>query len=256
MRRSEDILDPAHRSVFDELARKKVLLGFDYDGTLAPIADRPELAAPRPSTWTLFGKLCSLYPCLVVTGRGRGDLLDRFRDLPLAALIGNHGIEWDPPNEKMEDCRNHVADWVEFLTRELSALPDVRLENKTYSLSLHYRGAVEPERTARLARAAALRCQGVRIVGGKCVFNLVPEGAPDKGEALEKVLSMRGCETVFFIGDDINDEPAFEKVNALGGISVRVGAEGVSAARYRLINPARIDELLILFLERRQTIQR
>ena len=68
--------------------------------------------------------------------------------------------------------------------------PGVALEDKTYSLSFHYRHARNRRRTLQLLEERAKRLvPAPTLLDGKCVLNLIPPGAPDKGEALAALLA-------------------------------------------------------------------
>ena len=79
---------------------------------------------------------------------------------------------------------------------------------------------------------------------GKCVVEIKPAGI-DKGTAVAEYLAeppFKGRRPVF-IGDDLNDEHGFAEVNALDGISIKVG-RGASFARYRLPDVAAVRNWL------------
>ena len=63
------ILAAPQRELLAQLAWSNVLLGFDYDGTLAPIVADPARAELRADTRRLLTRLAELYPCVVVSGR-------------------------------------------------------------------------------------------------------------------------------------------------------------------------------------------
>lgn len=235
------ILAPAQRELLAQLSWSNTLLGFDFDGTLAPIVTDPLRANLRPGTRRLLAELCGLYPCVVISGRSVEDLAPRLAGVPLRALVGNHGLE---PWKATEEMRRRVASWRRRLGPRLLGLQGVELEDKTYSLAIHLRRA----RAKKAARAAILEALGTlgpaRLVGGKQVINVLPPGAPHKGLALERERERWGCDTAFFLGDDETDEDVFAMGTPGRLFCVRVGAVRGSHAAYCLKSQLEIDGLL------------
>ena len=77
------------------IARRTTLYAFDFDGTLAPIVERPDDARAAPSTIALLATLGTLVPTAILTGRSVDDLKQRLEFTPLH-LVGNHGAEGVP----------------------------------------------------------------------------------------------------------------------------------------------------------------
>lgn len=225
--------------MLDRLARERTLCAFDFDGTLAPIVDHPGDAEMRPCTRAALGRLASSFPCIVVSGRARADVLARLKGIPLARVIGNHGAETELPNGT-DRCR--VVQWKEALEAKIDALEGVWVEDKGLSLAIHYRHSARKGDARRRILAAAQKLEKVAILGGKQVINLIEAGAPDKGAALASERARLACDWVLFAGDDENDERAF----ALDGyiIGVRVGLKQKSHAPYYLHTQSEIDKLI------------
>ncbi|HSB53168.1 MAG TPA: trehalose-phosphatase, partial [Gemmatimonadales bacterium] len=201
-----NILSRAGREALEEFAWSNVLLGFDFDGTLAPIVPRPDQAVMRPATLTLFRRVIALYPSVVISGRAREDVARRLPGKGLLSILGNHGIEpWQATPDVIETIRRFRP----VLDRRVAAFPGVLIEDKTYSLTAHFRRS----RTKRAARAAivaaATDVDGLRVVGGKQVVNILPAGPAHKGTALERERTRAGCDTAIFLGDDDTDEDVF-----------------------------------------------
>jgi len=89
----EHALAPAQHRVLERFARSRMVLALDFDGTLAPIVADPERAAMRLSTRRLLRQVARAYPCVVISGRARADVLRRVRGLGVLEVIGNHGSE-------------------------------------------------------------------------------------------------------------------------------------------------------------------
>src|ERR1035441_6032607 len=89
----EYILSRASRAILARLALNRTLCAFDFDGTLSPIVEHPAQASMRDRTRILLDRLAALYPCVVISGRSRADLLGRLGSVKLASVIGNHGAE-------------------------------------------------------------------------------------------------------------------------------------------------------------------
>jgi len=255
------LLAPAHREVLDTFTRTRLLLAFDFDGTLAPIVRDPAAAAMRPSTRRLLARVARLYPCAVISGRSREDTLGRLAGVALRAVIGNHGAETGRSRGGTD--RQHARDvkrWQASLERVLAAggpaVEGVWIEDKRLSLSVHYRRSPrKPE--ARQAILSAIAPLGPsRVIGGKQVVNLMPEGAPHKGTALERVRVRLGCDTALYVGDDETDELVFASGEPRRLLAVRVGIRTGSRAPYALRSQREIDELLTALVEARARTRR
>ncbi len=235
------ILSDAHRSVLDAVARERALLVFDFDGTLAPIVDRPADAAMRAETRTLLRVTSLLYPCAVVSGRPRADVARRVEGVPLVAVVGNHGAEpgFGPVDRAL---RRAVAGWAGALERALGGVPGVEVEEKGLSVAVHYRRAPDRATARRRVLAAAARLEDARVFGGRAVVNLVPFRAPDKGAAVAEILRRIGARRAVYVGDDVTDEDAFAADGV--AVAIRVGRTHASLASWYVPGQKDVDALL------------
>jgi trehalose 6-phosphate phosphatase len=232
-----------------ELARSSVLIAFDYDGTLAPITDDPQRAPMRARTRDLLDALCARYPCAVISGRSRDDVVAQLGGAALRAVVGNHGAEL--PGREVPP-RNEVVEWQRFLAERLRDVHGVRIEDKALSLSVHYRAATDKEHAQRAIADAVALLESVRVIGGKEVVNLVPRGAAHKGFALDELRRAAGCDASLYVGDDETDEDVFQMRRAHRIFTVRVGARPDSAAEYYLNEQSEVDDLITALLELRR----
>ena len=78
-----------------------------------------------------------------------------------------------------------------------------------------------------------------RLQAGKQVVEILPASA-SKGAGIRRFLASPpyAGRTPIFVGDDLTDEDGFAAVNALGGLSVRVGAGADTQAHHALAAPA------------------
>jgi trehalose 6-phosphate phosphatase len=124
----------------------------------------------------------------------------------------------------------------------------VLLEDKSLTLALHYRNAPEQKTAAAtVAKDAVAASRGaLTLLEGKMVFELKPPGC-DKGQAIAAFMReapFAGRQPVF-AGDDVTDEAGFEVVNQLGGISIRIGDGGPTAAAFRHEDVAAVQSWLL-----------
>lgn len=223
------------------LAQTRLLLAFDFDGTLAPIVARPAAAEMRPSTRALFRTLVGHYPVAVITGRARTDVVRRLPDVSGLQIIGNHGIElWRGANTASIDVRR----WLRVVRPLLAHVQGVALEDKGHSFAVHYRRSHNKVATMRTIRGALGRLTGVRVVHGKQVFDVLPVGQANKGTALHRLRISLGCTTALYVGDDTTDEDVFRLAPRGEVLTIRVGRSLGSAAAYYIPRQARIDDLL------------
>jgi trehalose 6-phosphate phosphatase len=227
--------------VLQALARGNVLLAFDFDGTLAPIVAEPERAAIPARTRKLLKRVAALYPCIVVSGRGRRDVQRLVRGMGIQEVIGNHGSESRGSSGALA---GRVRAWIPVLKSGLRGVRGVVLEEKQFSVSVHYRKSREKKAAIRTILQIAETLPGARTVGGKQVVNIVPRGAPHKGQAVEHLRRRQKRDAVIYVGDDDTDENAFamRRTGRLWGI--RVGARRSSLAHYYVRRQREIDRLL------------
>ncbi|MFL5335219.1 MAG: trehalose-phosphatase [Geminicoccaceae bacterium] len=232
-------LDPARHGLF-----------LDYDGTLVAIAPTPDEALADKGLRELLARMEQRLggALAIVTGRPVADI-DRFLAPLRLTVAGLHGLDLrpsgqppghlPPPSPVLAPARRAFAD---FSNRFAGTL----VEDKRLSVALHYRQLPSAaEHALALASRLVTESSGdLRLQPGKMVVELLPAGA-DKGTAIETLAAtapFAGRRPVF-VGDDVTDEAGFRAVNALGGLSVHLGA-GPSEASHRLPDVAALRRWL------------
>lgn len=249
----KNILSQENRERLKEFSWSNVLLAFDYDGTLAPIVEKPEDAWMRQQTREALWELTRLYPVIVISGRAQADAWRRMRGVGILEVVGNHGIEpWHGANRHIAAVRR----WRPELEAHVAPWKGVLIEDKLYSVAIHYRHCREKKKARAAILRAAAKLGDVRIIGGKQVVNILPNGAPHKGIALERERERLHCDTAIYVGDDETDEDVFALDRPGRLLAIRVGKKRASAAAYYLASQRAIDGLLRDLLEyRRQSEQ-
>lgn len=213
------------------IADHGLVLFLDYDGTLAPIASRPELATMPDKTRAALQAVSKRHPTAIITGRGLADVRERvgLADIYYAA---NHGFEIEGPGGVRHLPAPELKAHFDRLASELA--PVVRetrgivMESKGFSIAVHYRLA-EPTDVAPLQQVierALERYPDIVLAHGKKIFELRPRFDWHKGAALtwlhRHLQAEHGPSCPLFIGDDRTDEDAFEAC-VPDGIGIRVG---------------------------------
>ena len=219
----------------------RALVAVDYDGTLAPIVERPEDAVPAPGAVDALRALAgSVGAVAVVSGRAATDVvtLGDLSSVPGLWVLGHYGLQrWSGGRLETPAVDPAIDRARERLAAALETAPaGVHVEDKKHSLVVHTRPAAEP--LAALdevaPQVAALAAElGLELVPGRMVLELRPAGT-DKGRALRALVAERDVRAVVYVGDDAGDLPAFAAVEALrsGGVA------GVTAAS---VDPALDD---------------
>jgi trehalose 6-phosphate phosphatase len=225
----------------------KTLVAFDYDGTLVALADQPLQAILPEEIEQLLAQLQSKMELAIVSGRSRADLK---KLIPLKiTMVGNHGLEPTSVDFKRWLSLMKVARWKKLLVSFLKTLPDVWVEDKKHSLSVHYRQArdVRAVQQVLLDFMKGLKPQPYLIMG-KCVINLLPHGKVNKGTAVLKLMKKNHCSRLIFVGDDDTDEYAL-KLTGANFLTIRVGESRSSKAKYFIKNQSEIKKLLQVLLQ-------
>lgn len=246
----EYLFNPESLNVLRSFMYVKSLYAFDYDGTLAPIVNSPEDAVLSETVKDQLLRLSQLVPVAIITGRSVEDV-KRFLPFVPSHLIGNHGIEGLQSEEELQRLRKTCGAWIDILSEYMAPYflsLGLVLENKIYSLSIHYRNSPNPVEAERVARAMLRKLPGVRVVEGKMVFNLVPEKAAHKGTALQRIMDDGNFKFGFFVGDDETDEDVF-KLQSPRVLTVRVGASSQSKAKFYIKDQSEIEKLLASILD-------
>lgn len=238
--------------------KRRLLLVFDLDGTLAPIESHPDSARVSRTTLVLLARAAHL-PRVSVAVVSARPLRDLRRLVPAGgrvARIAQYGLEgrFAPKAATRRRIRRAVRLVDGRLRPVVSTYPGAFLERKGLSVAVHHR-ALAPRRRAALLRrlgaiARAARRDGLGVQLGDRVYDFVPVGY-DKGRALGALRARVRPGTTIYFGDSAGDEPAFAAL-APTDVSVRVGP-GPTAARFRVRGPKDVARFLrALVAERSQ----
>lgn len=212
-------------------------LFLDFDGTIVDIAPTPDsVEVPDRLPPLLIALRDTLGGAVaIVTGRPITQI-DGFLDAVVPAVAGLHGLERrgaDGTIVRLPLQPDGLRDVRELLRDFAAEHPGVLVEDKTYSVALHYRLAPSSKDACRdLVNGAVERTvAGWQVIEGKCVFEIRPRGLT-KGRAIEAFMGEAPFHgrTSVFCGDDKTDEDGFEVVNTLGGVSIRVGQGSATRA--------------------------
>jgi trehalose 6-phosphate phosphatase len=241
-----DILVRRHLPTLASFASSNVVVAFDYDGTLAPVVNRPALARMRRTTRRLLTGVARRYPCAVISGRSLADLTPRIGRIPVWHIIGNHGVEpWEPRAAFAAAVRT----WLRQLEPRLNLFPGVVIEDKTFSLTLHYRQARHRQEALEAIMDAVGVLDDARTIESELAINVLPRDAPGKGAALERVRRALACHKAIYVGNDDADEEAFGAASPDRLLAVRIGKTPHTRATYRLKNQSQIDVFLEALLQ-------
>jgi trehalose 6-phosphate phosphatase len=244
------------------LAGRRLAVFLDYDGTLAPIVDRPEDAVLSPRMRAAVRALAARCRVCVVTGRDRREM-DQLLAMPDLVVAASHGLDIaGPSGVGMAVDRGAVP--AELLAavagrlREATAgVAGAVVEPKRASVAVHYRAVAPRDRPAvrRAVDAVLAEHSGrLRLMPGKMVYELRTAVDWDKGCAVLHLLRALGLEgddvTAVYLGDDVTDEDAFTALGT-GAVRVVVGlpddperVAAATAADYVLSGPADVEEFL------------
>jgi trehalose 6-phosphate phosphatase len=231
---------------------ERIVVALDFDGTLAPICERPGDAAVPAESLALLRSLNDVpgVTLAIVSGRSLADLKSRIE--LQAFYVGNHGLEIEGPGlSYVHEDGGHFREAVDLACWDLRAafcaVPGVLVESKGMTATLHYRQA--PANLSGWIKATARMVlspyrPALTLEPALKAWEVRPRVAWNKGTALEFLLRHTGDADPLLIcaGDDIGDEAMFDcRPNA---ISIHVGGRLRTRARYRVDDPAELVEAL------------
>lgn len=239
--------------VREEIRRARhLLLGLDFDGTLAPIVPHPSEAQMPEETHSVLRLLASEPDTTVaiVSGRALSDLVPRTG--VDAIFAGNHGLEisgrgFEFRHAKAAGLQNTLHQICVHIGEQLAEIPGSLVEDKGLTATVHLRNVPE---SARAGIGSIVECatrshlKNFELRPGKMTIEILPRVSWNKGagmlwlrDQLKKKLARKektGGLSVCYIGDDVTDEDVFR---ATDGITVHVGSDRPTAARFTVGDP-------------------
>lgn len=252
------------RRVADPLRRlataSTLIVASDFDGTLAPLVDRPSRARILPRAQLALDVLRDAPGVHVVllTGRSLAGLAETGIQSDGWIVSGSHGAELSGldaggggPLTGEEASR---LDWItRRFERVLGREPGVRLERKPYGIAVHTREVADADHARELLAAAAElgSAAGFHVREGKQVREFAVR-TTNKGDALRSIQSLLPAGPILFLGDDVTDEDVFAVLRR-DDLGIKIG-DGETAATERVPDPQTAAAVLAQLAELRTGI--
>jgi len=214
-------------------AADDLVIGLDFDGTLAPIVDDPEQAHIHPEAAEVLVDLAEQVRAVaVITGRPARQVLALGGLEEVGNDIGEHGRElfvlgqygnerWSSTNRRVISPKppRGLASFTAGLPRLLrrGEAEEAWVEEKGLAVAVHTRRLEDPraayERLLPLVEEAA-RSHDLDVEPGRNVIEVRAPGM-HKGAAVHRIVDEVGAKAVAFVGDDLGDVEAFRAVEEL-----------------------------------------
>jgi alpha,alpha-trehalase len=238
-----------------ELSGRHAAMFLDYDGTLTPIVERPDLAVLSEEMRTAVKNLAAICTVAIISGRDRADV-QRLVGLDELVYAGSHGFDIAGPeglhiqHEEGTAFATTIQRAAARLSEALTSIRGALVETKRFAVAVHYRQVAAKDVPAVEAAVDNVLkdMPGLRKTFGKKVFELRPRLDWDKGKAvlwLLRTLKLDGPEVLpLYLGDDTTDEDAFAVLQGRG-IGILIGCPArETAARYVLDAPTDVGRFL------------
>ncbi len=209
---------------------------FNFDGTLSPfVPDRREawlheecgrmLRFLTSSPWNRVA---------VISSRSLADVAARI-SCPGVAIGGGSGLEWElpgghrlGPDSETENLLAANRRLVSTLLAEVAAIPGVDVEDKGWSVAVHFRNAAPKSFRRRTRLLQQLRNRaGIRMYRGYEAVEVQFVRGGSKSAGLCRLCRLLGREAyrdgIVYAGDDENDATALRWVHSRGGMGIVVG---------------------------------
>lgn len=230
-----------------------LILMFDFDGVLSPIAETPDKAILPEAVKQKIKECAKFFPTAIISGR---KLLDIKRKVGINKIVfaGSHGFEWQIGNKNYKaklpvKVKRALVKAERGISLVLKKYPGTILEKKYSSLSVHYRKLKEIDEKYFIGKINKEMRKysggGLSLLKGKKVLELRCAGI-NKGNFAQAFIKHNENLTPVYVGDDNTDEDVFKALK--NGITIRVGKKKASFAMYYIKSQEEIDELLKYFL--------
>ena len=264
-------MPPANPNILERLVAayrrsERLVLVFDYDGTLTPLVAHPSLAHLDPALRDVLARLAATPRVTVglVSGRGLDDLIGMV-GLEGLSYGGSTGLELELGGERLiptEALANRAL--LESLSaafeQRLADYPGAWVEKKPFGFTVHYRQVALHHFESILIQTFSLlrpHLASLHVLNGPMAIEVVPAIERDKGTAVRAIVAHGRGEpaTVLYAGDAPNDTPALAAAAELGGIALGVGPEPPAEAAFRLPDPPALHRLLAALADELTTLR-
>lgn len=231
---------------------ERVILLSDFDGTLVPLQRHPGDVRMPSSLQRLLRRLAKHGTKIgIISGRAIEDVRRRV-GVEGIWYAGSHGYFLRDPRgqaicllpPKIESQMKALSN---FLRWRFRFAPGLEVEPKDGTVAVHYRRAARAERAwayEALCEVLAGR-PNLRLMRGKKVWEILPEGAVNKWKAVQVILDREGFtpgkNLVVYLGDDVTDEAVFRNMR---GLSVSIGRASLTAAAFYLESHREVRQFL------------
>jgi trehalose 6-phosphate synthase/phosphatase len=233
-------------------ARKRLIL-LDYDGTLVPFYNDPQLAYPDQRIKGLLLRLAAdtRNKVIIISGRDSGTLQKWFSDVPVD-LVAEHGAFYKNAGcEFWSNPEFGSGSWISgvkyILSRHTAEIKGSFLEEKVHSVTWHYRNAELPDEESTVQAI----CRELVIFNALDQFNIMcgnkiieaRTSKADKGTFVSGCIKEAEYDLVMAFGDDQTDEDMFAQLTEDHHVSIKVGLKNTKA-RYNVIGVSNVYSLL------------
>lgn len=257
---------------------KRIVVFLDYDGTLSPIVDNPDLAVMSKEMRRAVREVAKYFPTSIISGRSR-DKVKEFVKLSNVYYAGSHGMDiMAPPRPvKSSDGKHHkialdkkgsevrfqpakkfmpaIQEIFTKLEEKTKKIQGARVEDNRFCISVHFRQVREEDydMLEKKVKSVVENYPEFHLTEGKMVLEVRPSIEWNKGHALEYLLDTLGFSNSstdvlpFYIGDDRTDEDAFKVIRSRGqGYPIIVSSiPKDTRALYSLHDPGEVLSFLV-----------
>ncbi|KAF8008470.1 hypothetical protein BT93_K2211 [Corymbia citriodora subsp. variegata] len=253
---------------------KRIVVFLDYDGTLSPIVNDPDLAFMSDEMRNAVSEVSKYFPTAIISGRSR-DKVKEFVKLDNVYYAGSHGMDIMAPTSPLTsdgkccpqvDQKGNegsfqpakkflpaIQEIFAALEEDTGKIEGARVEDNRFCVSVHFRQVREKDYDIleEKVKSVLKNYTDFRLTRGRKVLEIRPCIEWNKGHALEyllKNLGLSNSSDIFpiYIGDDRTDEDAFEVIERRGqGCAIVVSSvRKETKARYSLQDPKGVLEFL------------